>query len=292
MTNPVKQRLEELKELRQYDYITEEEYAVARGNILLEAGFDIVPRTEFDACYTYPPPRRKGRERKRGGCGCFLTLLFLIAFMVSGALFALPEDIVSNLPGLDRLFGIEQVQEARRTILRFIDDLLGHPQTEVPSLPLIASADHVRPEVPPAIPVPLPEIVSAGSQTALENQESNTALPDTKPRLPLPPSSELHPEAGAAPFQAAVDGEGEVPDAAADAAKSSVWGDSVRIRSTPDQSNDDNIIGRARRGELLSILEEITNEDGEKWYHVRLDRGNREGWIQASRVRTLDREKK
>ena len=46
MTGSMRQKLEELKELRAQNYITEQEYAAARSNIFLDAGFDILPRTE------------------------------------------------------------------------------------------------------------------------------------------------------------------------------------------------------------------------------------------------------
>ena len=56
----------------------------------------------------------------------------------------------------------------------------------------------------------------------------------------------------------------------ADSAKSSIWGNTVRIRSTPDRTNDDNIVGRARKEEELAILEEKTNDDGERWLRIRM----------------------
>ena len=42
MSDPVRKKLDELKELRQENYITEEEYAAARGNALLDAGFGMI----------------------------------------------------------------------------------------------------------------------------------------------------------------------------------------------------------------------------------------------------------
>ena len=72
-----------------------------------------------------------------------------------------------------------------------------------------------------------------------------------------------------------------------DFVKSSIWGNSVRIRSTPDRTNDDNIVGRARKGEELAILEERTNDDGERWLRIRMEQGGREGWILARLVRPV-----
>lgn len=165
MTGSMRQKLEELKELRVQNYITEQEYAAARSNIFLDAGFDILPRTELDARYAYAPPQREGLERKGCGCGCFLTLLLLIVALLGG-LFALPEDLRAALPGLDRVFGIEQVQEARRAVLRFIDDLMGRPEGQAP-YPL--SSSDSRPSEPAepttAVPVPLPGETGSGAQS-------------------------------------------------------------------------------------------------------------------------------
>ncbi len=294
MGNTTRQKLDELKDLRLKDYITEEEYAAARSNILLDAGFDIVPRTEPDTRTAYAPPQGGNREKKNGGCGCFLIVL-LFAVILLGGLFAVPEDILKTLPGLDRLFGIEQVQDARRTILRFVDDLMGRPQTQEPApLPEI-SADRPRTEPAVAVPDALPEAPEKERQASPDrgrpaDEESSDAA-ETRPQTvgEVPEESAASPDSGEALPQAAVDAvsDEELPDTAMEPAKSSVWGNSVRIRSTPDRSGDDNIVGRARKGEALTILEEITNEDGEKWYRVRMDQGEREGWISARLVRPV-----
>lgn len=176
MTGSMRQKLEELKELRAQNYITEQEYAAARSNIFLDAGFDILPRTELDARYAYAPPQRETRERKGCGCGCFLTLLLLIVALLGG-LFALPEDLRAALPGLDRLLEIEQVQEARQAVLRFIDDLMGHPEGQAPH-PFSESSSDRRPAEPTtAVPVPLPGETESGVQSSS----------DQGGLLPLPP---------------------------------------------------------------------------------------------------------
>ena len=176
MTGSMRQKLEELKELRAQNYITEQEYAAARSNIFLDAGFDILPRTELDARYAYAPPQREGRERKGCGCGCFLTLLLLIVALLGG-LFALPEDLRAALPGLGRVFEIKQVQEARQAVLRFIDDLMGHPEGQAPH-PFPESSSDRRPAEPTtAVPVPLPVETESGTQSDS----------DQGGLLPLPP---------------------------------------------------------------------------------------------------------
>ena len=104
MSDPVRKKLDELKELRQENYITEEEYAAARGNALLDAGFDIESRTGIGARFLHIPPQREIEERKNGGCGCFLIVLLLIVIILGG-IFALSEDTLKTLPGLDQVFG-------------------------------------------------------------------------------------------------------------------------------------------------------------------------------------------
>lgn len=191
MTGSMRQKLEELKELRAQNYITEQEYAAARSNIFLDAGFDILPRTELDARYAYAPPQREGRERKGCGCGCFLTLLLLIVALLGG-LFALPEDLRAALPGLDRVFEIEQVQEARQAVLRFIDDLMGHPEGQAPH-PFPESSSDRRPSEPAepttAVPVPLPGETGSGAQSDS----------DQGGLLPLPPEASGEADSPASP---------------------------------------------------------------------------------------------
>lgn len=191
MTGSMRQKLEELKELRAQNYITEQEYAAARSNIFLDAGFDILPRTELDARYAYAPPQREGRERKGCGCGCFLTLLLLIVALLGG-LFALPEDLRAALPGLDRVFEIEQVQEARQAVLRFIDDLMGHPEGQAPH-PFPESSSDRRPAEPTtAVPVPLPVETESGTQ-------SDSDQGGLLPLLPLPSEASGEADSPASP---------------------------------------------------------------------------------------------
>lgn len=306
MSNPVRKKLDELKELRQENYITEEEYAAARGNALLDAGFDIVPRTGLEARFRRPTLQEgESGEKKNGGCGCFLILLLLIVILFGG-IFALPEDTLKLLPGLDRVFGLEMVQEARRTVLQFVDDLMGRPQAqESPILPTEDGADRISME--PAVAVPEPSSERDGVQNPPKHEDNPTpaehvekdVLENHKDAL------ENHAEEGepqeeqeasgdtaasadsdAAPPQAATVSDDE-PSDTANSVRSSVWGNSVRIRSTPDRTSDGNIVGRARKGEELTILEETTNDDGERWLHIRMDQGDREGWMLARLVRPV-----
>lgn len=313
MSNPVRKKLDELKELRQENYITEEEHSAARENALLDAGFDIVPRTGPEARFRRAPlQERESGEKKNGGCGCFLTLLLLIVILFGGIV-ALPEDTLKLLPGLDRVFGLEMVQEARRTVLQFIDDLMGRPQAQKsPVLPQEDGVDRVSSESVVAVPEPhsergedgmqpppkhedKPAPVGPAEKDVLENHKDvlENHEEEREPQAEREASGDTAASADsdAAPPQAAADADDEPsddePSDTANSVRSSVWGNSVRIRSTPDRTSDGNIVGRARKGEELTILEETTNDDGERWLHIRMDQGDREGWMLARLVRPV-----
>jgi len=297
MSDLVKKKLDELRELRQDNYITEEEYAAARENTLLDAGFDIESRTELGARFLHIPPQREIEEKKNGGCGCFLILLLLI--IILGGIFALSEDTLKTLPGLDRVFGIEMVREARRTVHQFVDDLMGRPRAqESPVLPTEDRADRVSME--PAVAVPEPPSERDGMPSPPKH-EDNPAPAEPVEKDVLENYAEdrrLQAERGASgdtaasadsdttPPQTAADANDEPPDTA-NSVRSSVWGHSVRIRSTPDSTSDGNIVGSARKGEELTILEETTNRYGERWLRIRMDQGDREGWMLAKLVRPV-----
>lgn len=286
MNNQTKQKLDELNELRQQNYISEEEYAAARANILLGAGFDIIPRTDSAPTPFYAPPLKEKEEKS--GCGCLFVFLILLIVLVGGV-FAMPDDLLKKLPGLDGILEYEQVQTARLTLHRFIDDLLGGQTQELPAPP---SPD--RSSTEPVIAVPevsseKSDLPKARSQNASENSVPTVSLSVTaEPQAPIEEEATPSPDL----LQATVGSKGELPDMDMEPVKSSVWGNSVRIRSTPDRSDDSNIIGRARKGESLTILEEITNEGGMKWYRVRMDHGDREGWVSANLVRPIKQERK
>ena len=304
MSDPVRKKLDELRELRQENYITEEEYAAARENALLDAGFDIESRTGIGARFLHIPPQREIEERKNGGCGCFLIVLLLIVIILGG-IFALSEDTLKTLPGLDQVFGLEMVQEARRTILQFVDDLMGRPQAQKsPVLPQKDGANRVSAE--PAVAVPEPPSERGGVQNPPKHEDNPAPVEPAEKVEPAERdvlenhAEEQEPQAeregsgdmaasadsDAAPSQAAADANDGLSDTA-NSVRSSVWGNSVRIRSTPDRTSDSNIVGRARKGEELTILEETTNDDGERWLHIRMDQGDREGWMLARLVRPV-----
>ncbi len=298
MSDPVRKKLDELRELRQENYITEEEYAAARENALLDAGFDIESRTGIGARFLHIPPQREIEERKNGGCGCFLIVLLLIVIILGG-IFALSEDTLKTLPGLDQVFGLEMVQEARRTILQFVDDLMGRPQAQKsPVLPQKDGANRVSME--PAVAVPEPPSERDEVQNPPKHEDNPAPAEPAEKDVLEDHAEEREPQEeqeASGDTAASADSDAVSPQAAAvsddepsdtaNSVRSSVWGNSVRIRSTPDRTSDSNIVGRARKGEELTILEETTNDDGERWLRIKMDQGDREGWMLARLVRPV-----
>ena len=136
MKDGIKQRLDDLEELLHEEYITGEEYATARENLLLDMGFDIVPRLE-GAARREPQAVMPVRKRQGTGCGCLLALLLLLVVAAGGALLALPEETLRQFPWTEKLMGMEAFQQVRQSLEHFIDDLRGNPPLE----PNPASAD-------------------------------------------------------------------------------------------------------------------------------------------------------
>ena len=126
MKDGIRQRLDDLEELLHEEYITGEEYATARENLLLDMGFDIVPRLEGPA-RREPQAAMQVRKRQGAGCGCFLALLLLLIVAAGGALLALPEETLRQFPWTEKLMGMEAFQQVRQSLEHFIDDLRGNP---------------------------------------------------------------------------------------------------------------------------------------------------------------------
>ena len=129
MKDGIRQRLDDLEELLHEEYITGEEYATARENLLLDMGFDIVPRLEGPA-RREPQSAMQARKRQGAGCGCTLALLLLLVVAAGGALLALPEETLRQFPWTEKLMGMEAFQQVRQSLEHFIDDLRGNPPIE------------------------------------------------------------------------------------------------------------------------------------------------------------------
>ena len=185
MTNELKKKLDELNELLGQDYLTEEEYAIARANVFLEAGIDIIPRADpIDVPYIRSSPPRR-RERRGCGCGCF-TMLLLLALIAFGALFAIPEDVLKDLPAVGKLIEMEEFQKAHQSLMRFINDLRGIPESSADRIPdpSPGGSGGTEPplatgvsQLPAAVPLPASSLdrpVQEGPQNASEDvQDSN-----------------------------------------------------------------------------------------------------------------------
>ena len=136
MNSEIKRKLDDLNELLAQNYITDSEYAIARENVLSDAGIDIVPRMESTVGNSARDSIRPltPRREQRGGCGCFVMLLLLLV-VAAGCLFALPEDIVQKIPGVGQLLEEQRCQELRQAVTQFIDDLRGNPAPVESSAP-------------------------------------------------------------------------------------------------------------------------------------------------------------
>ena len=177
MHDSIKRKMEDLNELRRLGYITEDEHATARENILLDMGFDIVPRTELpDRDRIAIVPRRRRR-----GCGCLLWILLVVAAV--GGAFAVPEETLRSVPVLSKLLDVEPFVDARRAVTWFLDDLRGEPLSapdpapvSVPSTMGAASHDASVETVAPvlsadetAAPVPSEDVTGSSGDVASED---------------------------------------------------------------------------------------------------------------------------
>lgn len=142
----LKGKFDDLDDLLSGGYISKEEFATARENLLIEAGFDVSPRTGgFIGGLAF----RRSEEENRKGCGCFLMLLLLIAVLIGGFL-ALPDGILKGIPVIGDLIEGQGIQEMRQSVTRFIDDLRGNPapdaQNESAESEIKNEAAPVKPE--------------------------------------------------------------------------------------------------------------------------------------------------
>jgi len=59
----------------------------------------------------------------------------------------------------------------------------------------------------------------------------------------------------------------------------------VRIRSTPDTTTAQNVVGWARAGDRFTVMEEARGRDGLLWLYVVYDTGDRRGWTSSTLLR-------
>ncbi|MDR1379048.1 MAG: SH3 domain-containing protein [Synergistaceae bacterium] len=322
-----KDRLDELQDLLQASYITENEYRVARLNALREGGIDIVTRPqekEEEEKEREEEKEEKEEEEKSKGCGCFLTSVFLIVFLTFGAILAIP-----NWP---ESFGGSYVQAGRQWILALFfseepnlaSDLV--PSVILPSMTVVAgseknvqqgstspalssnlSSNNLSSDLPLS-EFSLPERIVSGESllNVLSGLEVSSLppAPETasyaEPVLPpldarifsLPDMGDLDSVSPSTPqepdvmiIEVSPRRNQKIEEGLQ---RGVVSGRSVRLRSAPDTSRNDNIIGWGTNGDRFWVLEKGAARDGSTWYRIRYEVGDKQGWISGSLV-TLEK---
>ena len=323
-----KQRLNELQDLLQAEYITETEYRIARTNVLKEGGVDIVIHSRVPEEASRFVDEDEEDERKGGcGCGCFLMILFLLAAILIGMIFIAPD--------WTERFGGAHVRKGRiwmTDLWNGVGSLFREREPSVPVPDPVSSHDAISSSVPgasrsnggtvvsaslliPAIvpesaePIAAPPRASEDRSVAPEaasSADAALAVPVSHPETTDPvlpegsnPLPALNAELPALPEAVTTEAEPvttvEIPAAGAvtspvqqipveGTVRGFVSAQNVRIRSTPDTSNNDNVVGWGRNGDRFVVLGEGTGRDGSKWYNVRYEEGNKQGWISGSLI--------
>ena len=147
MDAELKGKFDDLDDLLSGGYISKEEFAAARENLLVEAGFDVSPRTGglFGGNLAFRPHEESGGGRS--GCGCFLIFLLLAALLIGGFL-ALPEGVLKGIPIVGNLIEGQGIQEMRQSVIRFIDDLRGNPAPDTGPVSVTVSPEAEGPDDP------------------------------------------------------------------------------------------------------------------------------------------------
>lgn len=176
MQHDIAKKLEELGELRKLSYVSEEEYAVARENILLDAGFDIHPRSENPGPGLPPPPAPAPRKR---GCGCFLLGLLLLLLVLAGSLFAVPQEVLRSfdIPALRKILDSEEFLKVHNAFIRFIGDLRG-----------LEPASRDRP------PLPEPSVPEERAVSSEDASAAGLVVAEPVPEDRVPPDAETRPQ--------------------------------------------------------------------------------------------------
>ena len=272
-TKSTRDRLDEVRELYKDGYLTENEFMVARINILKEGGIDVVTRLQ----HAYRRPLQEEEEdSKGGGCGCFLIALLLTAFIVlSMAFFAAP-----YWP--ERLGGAE-ARMAREWFTAKGNELVGRFFRE-------SSTEPAR------IPDPVPTYDERSEEdfSGVTEPDSTHIISETEPPDAADEPVTMEPPAPVAPgtgpdtimeIQMPVPVELNVGFNAENAVRGYITVPNARIRSAPDTSTNDNVIGWGSSGDRFTILEEGSGGDGSKWYNIIYEDGSNHGWISGSLVR-------
>jgi hypothetical protein len=273
----VRERLDELRELLEENYITESEYAAARANVLMEVGVDIAVHSRNESKRMY---RLEARSR-RAGAGRdyrrFALPALLIAVVLACAVFfywrlekgGLFSPLRNVLPS---------------SFLSLLSVTSGEP---------IASGKPVLPAIPYA--EDLAEDLAEEPGDA-EGEVFSAVSGDLGPEVSEPATLELT----ALELTALEDSADAVwPEAPVSEDRAALLGWAVvsarrvRVRAAPDTTAA-NVLGWAVKGERFAVLKEAPGRDGSKWYNVRYEKiggeggtggGTEdwlEGWIKAS----------
>ncbi|MDR2523829.1 MAG: SH3 domain-containing protein [Synergistaceae bacterium] len=276
-----KERLDELDELLQGGYLTPTESRVARAHILRESGIDVEGAEEMEVS--------QGESR---GCGCFLAALLLTLALLLGAALAVPEwpdSLGGTYVNAARGWVFEQCGAFWKKLFGRDDpNVVLKPAPEQPPVlaPLLVSADPPSRSISKDISVSLPSPESPETRSADPGLSSLPAIDSRTLNLPEAPSID---SSSTSPRVTVV----EIPSSLSeDFPKSEpeplrrgvISAQNVRIRSTPDASVNNNVIGTGRKGDRLLILKEATGKNQSKWYNIRYENGRYEGWISASLV--------
>lgn len=282
--------MDELYDLLKTDYITENEFRAARANILREGGIDVTSafRTSDIEITSEERQLLEEEESKGRGCGCFLFVLILIVTLLIGAFFALPK--------WPDQFGGSHIRVFYEQVLTLWRDVFSPEESLRPIPDPLASRDAIPgavKDIAVAVPAvssdsaPEPLAVPAASSDEAPSPELRTSIPNPERMASLNIEPPALPDA---PVDASNITFVEIPSASASesvetAVRGTISARAARIRSTPDASTKDNIVGWGRTGDRFTVLQEDTDGNGAKWYLIRDEGGNSKGWISSSLVK-------
>ena len=295
-------RIDELRELYRDGYVTENEFKVARVNILKEGGLDIVTQFQQQVHQFSLQEEEEEEEPKPGGCGRFLlTLLLAVLIILSVSFFAAPYW-PNHFGGAGARAGREWFTAKTTAFIGgfFVDspdstrvpDPVSHgderPAEDAPYLSESLAAYGVpEGELQDAsfepVAVSLLPVVTIVDQAGLRSLDMHVlSLPSGSVEQDVT-AVEIQTPVSARP--SSVSPVAAVVPPAENAVRGYVRFANVRIRSEPDTSTSDNIVGRGYTGDRFIVLEEGSGSDGSMWYNVEYEDGSKRGWVSGSLVR-------
>jgi hypothetical protein len=277
-----KERLNELKDLKDGGYITELEFKIARVNVLKEGEIDVVIRQHHSQWFS-----SHGKKAPRGRGYIFFPAILLLTLFALGVFFA-----ASYWP--DRFGELASFIQISQTAFS------GGGNQEEQEEYSDAARNDTRNDISYNMPEDRESDIEAHVQTVAPLFTS--LLPSTEPETSFFVESNVVPETNPLPVNADITS--EIDSSAAVAAitpapgvtvmeivpsitappnsgrtRGYVSASSVRIRSAPSTSSN-NVLGVAHRGERFTLLE-IGTGGATGWYYVLYDNGRR-GWTSVS----------